>query len=60
MAEGQIVFGGIATVSGLKAYHSEFTSINAVIQSLVSSIDFQIDQKRSFGAAPQTKGFVNL
>jgi len=56
MSEGEIVFAGIATVGGLKAYHSEFASINAIIQSLVASIDFQIDQKRSFGAAPQTKG----
>ena len=57
MSEGQIVYGAIATSTGIKAYHSDFTSINAVIQSLMSSIDFQIDQKRSFGAAPQTKGY---
>eukprot|EP00339_Tiarina_fusa_P014686 CAMPEP_0117042060 /NCGR_PEP_ID=MMETSP0472-20121206/29319_1 /TAXON_ID=693140 ORGANISM="Tiarina fusus, Strain LIS" /NCGR_SAMPLE_ID=MMETSP0472 /ASSEMBLY_ACC=CAM_ASM_000603 /LENGTH=216 /DNA_ID=CAMNT_0004753209 /DNA_START=1 /DNA_END=648 /DNA_ORIENTATION=- len=56
MSEGRIVYSGIATASGIKVYHSDFTSINAVIQSLVTSIDFQIDQKRSFGAAPQTKG----
>ena len=56
MSEGQIVFGGIATVGGLKAFHSDFPSINPIIQSLIASIDFQIDQKRSFGAAPQTKG----
>ena len=56
MSEGSIVFGGIATVSGLKAFHSDVPAVNPVIQSLLTSIDYQIDQKRSFGAAPQTKG----
>ena len=60
MSEGKIVFGGIATQSGLKVYSSDVTSVNSVIQALVPSIDFQIDQKRSFGAAPQTKGCLGL
>eukprot|EP01024_Parvocaulis_polyphysoides_P021045 TRINITY_DN19941_c0_g1_i1.p4 TRINITY_DN19941_c0_g1~~TRINITY_DN19941_c0_g1_i1.p4 ORF type:complete len:129 (-),score=4.02 TRINITY_DN19941_c0_g1_i1:607-993(-) len=46
MTEGKIVFGGIALSSGLKVYSSDVSSVNAVIQALVPSIDFQIDQKR--------------
>ena len=55
-AEGKIVFGGIATNRGLKVYHSDFLDINPIIQSLVTQIDFQVDQKRSFGAHLRTKG----
>ena len=57
-AEGKIVFGGIATNRGLKVYHSDFLDINPIIQSLVTQIDFQVDQKRSFGAHLRTKGLV--
>lgn len=60
MSEGKIVFSGIANASGLKVYSSDVPSVNSVIQALVQSIDFQIDQKRSFGAAPQTKKCVIL
>ena len=58
MSDGKIVFGGIATSSGLKAYHSNFVDINPIVQALLSSIDFNVDQKRSFGAHARTKGYA--
>lgn len=58
--EGKIVFGGVATARGLKVYHSEIIDLVPIIQSLLGSIDFQINQKRSFGAHPKTRGWVKF
>lgn len=53
--EGRIVFGGVADTTGLRAYHSDASDVVPIIQALVGSIDFHVDQKRSFGAHPRSK-----
>ena len=51
----RIVYGGIANSAGIQVHHSDFLEINPIIQALIGSIDFSVDQKRSFGAHERTK-----
>jgi len=52
----EIVFGGVATSTGLLVYHALNPSISMVIEALLSSIDFLVDHKRSFSSHAKTHG----
>jgi hypothetical protein len=54
----EIVFGGVATSTGLVVYHALTPSIAMVIEALLGSIDFLVDHKRSFSSDVKTHGYV--